>query len=195
MKPTFFATSAAFRAWLEGHHNEAAELWVGFHKIGSGKPSITWPESVDQALCFGWIDGVRQGIDDGTYAIRFSPRKPGSIWSAANQKRIQELSKEGLVQAAGLAAFKARRPGKSGVYSYEQRTAAKLQPNEERRLRANRPGWKFFHAQAPSYRKAAIWWIVSAKKEETREKRLEELIRYSSQNRPVPPLRPRVRAK
>src|SRR5207302_11363482 len=137
------------RAWIGVDHGEAAELWVGLHTVGSGRPSITWPESVDQALCFGWIDGVRQGIDDGTYAIRFSPRKPGSIWSAANQKRIQELSKEGLVQAAGFAAFKARRPGKSGVYSYEQRTAAKLQPNEERRLRANRPGGKFFHAQAP----------------------------------------------
>jgi len=156
---------------------------------------MTWSESVDQALCFGWIDGVRQGIDEGTYAIRFSPRKPGSIWSAANQKRIQELSKEGLVQPSGLAAFKARRPGKSGVYSYEQRTAAKLLPDEVRRFRANRPGWKFFQAQAPSYRKAAIWWIASAKKQETRGKRLEELIRYSSQNRPVPPLRPRVRAK
>ena len=195
MKPTFFATPAAFRAWLEGHHDEATELWVGFHKIGSGNPSMTWSESVDQALCFGWIDGVRQGIDEGTYAIRFSPRKPGSIWSAANQKRIQELSKEGLVQPAGLAAFKARRPGKSGVYSYEQRTGARLLPDEVRRFRANRPGWKFFQAQAPSYRKAAIWWIASAKKQETRGKRLEELIRYSSQNRPVPPLRPRVRAK
>src|SRR5947209_13395137 len=125
MKPRFFRSPAEFRRWLQTNGATARELLVGFHKIGSGKPSITWPESVDQALCFGWIDGVRQGIDDGTYAIRFSPRKPGSIWSAANQKRIQELSKEGLVQAAGLAAFKARRPGKSGVYSYEQRTAAK----------------------------------------------------------------------
>jgi uncharacterized protein YdeI (YjbR/CyaY-like superfamily) len=191
MEPTFFATPADFRAWLERHHESDSELIVGFHKRDSGRPSITWPEAVDQALCFGWIDGVRRRIDDASYSIRFTPRKARSTWSAVNIKRMKELVEEGLVAPAGLAAFERRADDRSAIYSYEQRKAAKLEPDQERRLRADEHAWAFFEAQPPSYRRAAIHWVTSAKKPETRDRRLAQLIECSAAGKPVPPLRRR----
>lgn len=185
MAPTFFPTPADFRRWLQAHHATAKELLVGFYKTGSGKASITWPESVDQALCFGWIDGLRQRIDDESYTIRFTPRKPTSTWSAVNIKRVEELTQLGLMTPAGLKAFEARKENKSGIYSYEQRTAA-LPPEYEKVLKANRAAWTFFQAQTASYRKAAMWWIVSAKQDPTRLKRLDQLIAHSARGETLP---------
>jgi uncharacterized protein YdeI (YjbR/CyaY-like superfamily) len=186
--PVFFATPAELRAWLERNHEAASELWVGFRKKGSGKPSITWPEAVDQALCFGWIDGLRKSVDETGYMIRFTPRKSRSTWSLVNVKRVQELAELGLMRPAGLAAFEARREEHSGVYSYEQRNAAKLARADERQFRANEKAWAFFQAQPPWYRRAAVWWVVSAKKDETRIKRLATLVEHCEQGRTVPPL-------
>jgi uncharacterized protein YdeI (YjbR/CyaY-like superfamily) len=185
LKTTFFKTPAAFRKWLEAHHASAAELWVGFYKKGSGKPGISWPEAVDEALCFGWIDGIRKSIDEESYKIRFTPRKPRSIWSAVNIKRAKELDAQGLMQPAGLKAFDARQENRSGIYSYEQRTA-ELPGDYDKRLKKNAAAWKFFHGQTSSYRKAANWWVVSAKKEETRLKRLDKLIEHSAQGQLIP---------
>jgi uncharacterized protein YdeI (YjbR/CyaY-like superfamily) len=149
---------------------------------------MTWPESVDQALCFGWIDGIRRRIDDERYSIRFTPRKPRSTWSAVNVKRIQELVAQGLVAPAGVAAFERRSDDRTAIYSHEQRTAAKLEPDQERRLEANARAHAFFASQPPWYRRAAIHWVTSAKKPETRERRLAQLIECSAAGRPVPPL-------
>lgn len=178
----FFKTPTDFRKWLEKHHAAISELWVGFYKRGSGHASITWPESVDQALCFGWIDGIRKSVDDVSYAIRFTPRRVDSVWSAVNIKRAKELSKLGLMKPRGLDAFRRRKENRSGIYSYEQRSA-ELEPPYEKRFRQNKPAWKFFQAQPTWYRKQINWWIVSAKKEETRLKRLEKLISESEQER------------
>lgn len=185
MKPTFFKTPAEFRKWLAKHHDSESELLVGFYKKDSGKPSITWPESVDQALCFGWIDGIRRRVDDLGYSIRFTPRKPRSIWSAVNIKRAGELIDEGLMQPSGLKAFEARQENRSGIYSYEQRTAA-LPPDYEKLLKKNKVAFKFFEAQPTSYRKAVNWYVVSAKKEETRLKRLSNVIEHSASGRRIP---------
>ena len=190
MKPTFFRTPPEFRAWLEKRHREARELWVGFHKKSSGQASITWPEAVDEALCFGWIDGQRKGIDEVDHAIRFTPRKPGSIWSVANVKRVEQLRAQRRMQPAGLEAFEARAKDRSGIYSYEQRKAAELDEVQLRKFRANRKAWEFFQAQPPSYRKTVNWWVVSAKKEETRLKRLEQLIEESAAGRRIGLLTP-----
>ena len=178
----FFKTPAGFRKWLEKNHASVAEQWVGFYKKNSGNPSITWPESVDQALCFGWIDGVRKNIDDVSYKIRFTPRRSSSIWSAVNIKRVEELNKQGLMKPAGLKAYEARKEHKSGIYAYEQKSA-ELPPAYEKRLKQNKAAWEFFYAQPPWYRKQASWRVVSAKREETRLKRLEKLIEVSSQGR------------
>jgi uncharacterized protein YdeI (YjbR/CyaY-like superfamily) len=191
MEPTFFATPADFRAWLERHHDSVSELLVGFHKKGSGRPSITWPEAVDQALCFGWIDGVRRRVDDASYTIRFTPRKPRSTWSAVNVERMKELIAGGLVAPAGLAAFERRGDDRTAIYSYEQRRSAALDPDQERRLHADERAAAFFEAQPPSYRRAAIHWVTSAKKPETRERRLTQLIECSAAGQLVSPLRPR----
>jgi uncharacterized protein YdeI (YjbR/CyaY-like superfamily) len=187
-KPAFFPSPAAFRAWLEAHHDSARELLVGFYKKGSGKPSITWPESVDEALCFGWIDGIRRSIDETSYTIRFTPRRRHSTWSAVNIARAKELDRLGRMQPAGRAAFEARRDDRSAIYSYEQRHNAKLDPAQERALRVNKQAWSFFDSQPPSYKRAAIWWIVSAKREETRARRLATLIEDSANGRTIPPL-------
>ena len=183
---TFFATPEEFLAWLEEHHDVADELWVGFYKKASGKPSITWPESVDQALCFGWIDGKRVSVDAESYANRFTPRRARSRWSAVNVKRAEELIRLGLMRPAGLEAFERR--GDEAGYSYEQRDAADLGEAFERRLRANERAWAFFQAQPPWYRRTAIFWVVSAKKEETRERRLAQLIADSEEGRTIGPL-------
>lgn len=178
--PTFFATPAAFRAWLEKHHGVVGELLVGFHKKDSGKASMTWPESVDQALCYGWIDGVRRRIDDECYSIRFTPRRPGSIWSTVNIRRVGVLSGEGLMRPAGVAAFERRSENKSSIYAYERRQAAELTPAQEQKFKSNRKAWAFFSKQAPSYRRVMIHHVASAKKEETKVKRLDALIAISA---------------
>jgi uncharacterized protein YdeI (YjbR/CyaY-like superfamily) len=188
MKPRFFATPLEFRAWLERHHTKSQELLVGFHKRASGKPSITWPESVDQALCFGWIDGIRKRVDETSYTIRFTPRKSSSTWSTINVNRVKELTASGLIRPAGLRAFEQRTEKKSGIYSYERRHAAKLPRDDERRLRANKKAWAFFQAQAPWYRRTATHWVISAKKAETRQRRLTQLIEHSARARRIPPL-------
>jgi len=189
MRPRFFATPDEWRAWLEEHHATEDELLVGFHKRGSGRPSLTWPESVDEALCFGWIDGVRRRIDDDSYSIRFTPRRPRSRWSRVNVARVAELTREGRMRPAGRAAFDART--EEGTYSYEQQREATLDEPRERRLRADPAAWAYFSGQPPSYRRAAVHWVMSAKREETRDRRLEQLVSCSAHGRPVPPLRPR----
>jgi uncharacterized protein YdeI (YjbR/CyaY-like superfamily) len=190
MKPVFFATSAELRAWLEEHHENAKELWVGFYKKGSGRPSITWPEAVDQALCFGWIDGVRKSIDDVSYTNRFTPRSPRSTWSAVNIARVRELTDLGLMRPAGLQAFEARADERSAIYSYEQRRNPQLEEEHERRFRADEKAWEWFQSQPPSYRKAALWWVISAKREDTRTRRLATLIDDCAHGRKVKPLTP-----
>lgn len=188
MEPTYFPTPADFRAWFEAHHETASELWVGFHKTKSGTPSITWPESVDQALCFGWIDGIRKSIDEHRYMIRFTPRKPRSTWSAVNIRKIAELTAAGLMHPAGIRAYEARTQENSEIYAYEQdRSAATLDPDSEALFRANTAAWAWFEAAPPSYRRTAIWWVISAKKPETRAKRLATLIEDSANGRTVPP--------
>ena len=186
MKPTFFATPADFRRWLEKNHDRVSELLVGFYKKGSGKPSITWPESVDEALCFGWIDGVRRTIDEESYSIRFTPRRARSIWSNVNTKRVAELTKQGRMHDAGHAAFKARDPKRSGIYSFEQRKKdQKLGAAYVKKLKANKKAWEFFQSQAPYYRRMASLYVMSAKKEETRLRRLEALIEDSAAGRRI----------
>lgn len=175
MTPLFFASADRFRTWLEVNHGTVTELLVGFYKRDSGKPSMTWPESVDQALCFGWIDGVRRRIDDVSYSIRFTPRKKRSIWSAVNIKRAGELTELGLMAAAGLHAFEQRTEDKSRVYSYEKAPAT-LAPAYEKQFRAKKRAWEYFNGQAPWYRRVATHWVMSAKKEETRVRRLATLI-------------------
>jgi uncharacterized protein YdeI (YjbR/CyaY-like superfamily) len=179
MPPRFFRTPSSFRTWLAKNHATSAELLVGFHKKGSGTPSMTWPESVDEALCFGWIDGVRKRIDDVSYTIRFSPRRKTSIWSAINIKRATELEAEGRMKPAGLAAFARRREYRSGIYSYEQRPAELPDPYAKI-LKKDKAARTFLDAQPPSYRKLVSWWIVSAKQEDTRLKRLDRLIAASA---------------
>src|SRR5260370_4373874 len=187
-KPTFFATPADFRAWFKSHHDKFQELFVGFHKKGSGKPSITWPESVQVVLCFGWIDGVRKSIDETSYMIRFTPRKPTSTWSAINIKFVQELTKKGLMHPAGLKAFAARSPIKSGIYAYEQRKSAQFTREQEKRFRANKAAWEFFRSQATWYQRVTTYWVISAKREETKLKRLSSLIEHSQNRRTLPQL-------
>src|SRR5712691_2799868 len=178
----FMASPAEFRAWLEEHYAEARELWVGFRKKGSGSPSITWPEAVDEALCFGWIDGIRKSIDDTSYTIRFTPRKRGSIWSDVNTARVHELTKLGRMHPAGLEAFAKRDAKRAGVYSYERRNA-QLDPAYEQRLKANEKAWELFSARPPWYRRAAVSWVMSAKQEATRLRRLARLVEDSENGR------------
>lgn len=175
-EPRYFASPAAFRAWLSKHAATATELVVGFKKRHTGVPSITWPEAVDEALCVGWIDGVRHRIDDEHYKIRFTPRKAGSTWSAVNIARMAVLEGEGRVQAAGRAAFEHRSEKKSGIYAYEQRDAAALSAAELRLFKKHAAAWAWFEQQAPSYRQKVLWWVVSAKQATTRERRLVALI-------------------
>jgi uncharacterized protein YdeI (YjbR/CyaY-like superfamily) len=182
MKIEYFKSANDFRRWLEKNHATTQELWVGYYKKSSQQRSITWPESVDEALCFGWIDGIRKGVDDWRYTIRFTPRRRGSIWSAVNIKRAQELSDKDLMKPPGMAAFNARKENRSGIYSYEQRSA-NLDAPYEKRLSQNKAAWDFFCAQPPSYRKAIGWWVVSAKQEVTRLKRLEKLISESARGK------------
>jgi uncharacterized protein YdeI (YjbR/CyaY-like superfamily) len=190
VKPRYFASPEDFRAWLEEHHATATELLVGFHKVGTGRRCMTWTESVREALCFGWIDGIRRSLGDEGYTIRFTPRRPGSNWSSLNVRHVEELIREGKMRPAGLAAYEARRPERTGVYSFEQRHSARLERGQEKRFRADRKAWAFFQAQAPSYRQTAIHWVVSAKRPETRERRLAQLIEQSAAGRRPAPLTP-----
>jgi uncharacterized protein YdeI (YjbR/CyaY-like superfamily) len=188
-KPTFFLTPADFRGWFEANHDKSRELLVGFYKKDSGKPSITWPESVQVALCFGWIDGVRKSIDETSYMIRFTPRKPTSNWSSININLVRELTMQGLMHPAGLKAFAARDEKKS-IYSYEQRKTAQFTREQAKQFRSNKTAWEFFRSQAPWYQRVTTFWVISAKREETKLKRLSELIRHSQNQRRIPGLIP-----
>jgi uncharacterized protein YdeI (YjbR/CyaY-like superfamily) len=179
----FFAKPEDFRKWLKDHHENTSELWVGFYKRDSGRPSITWPESVDEALCVGWIDGLRKTIDAKSYKIRFTPRKKTSNWSAVNIGRVRELTKQGRMRPAGLKAFELRKEEKSGIYAYENRKSAVLGGSAEKRFRLRRKAWDFFQRQPAGHRKLMTWWVISAKKEETRQQRLEKLIAASEAGR------------
>jgi uncharacterized protein YdeI (YjbR/CyaY-like superfamily) len=185
MDAVFFSSPDEFREWLGANHDSADELWVGFHKRATGKPSLTWPQSVDQALCFGWIDGLRKSIDDQSYVIRFTPRRPGSNWSLVNIRRAEELIRTGRMQSAGLRAFEAREARKSGVYSFEQRQAARFDRNSEARFKSNTSAWKFFESQPPGYRRLMTFWIMSGKQEATRARRLDALVAESAAGRRV----------
>jgi uncharacterized protein YdeI (YjbR/CyaY-like superfamily) len=191
MEPIFFPTPADLRAWLAANHDKAQELWVGYYKTKTGRPSVTWPGSVDQALCFGWIDGVRKSIDGDSYMIRFTPRKSDSTWSAINIKKVEELTAQGLMHPAGIAAFENRKEAKTGIYSYEQRENAVLDEAQEQQFRAHPSAWEFFESRPRSYRRVAIWWVVSAKKPETRAKRMATLIELSAAGELIPQFIPR----
>jgi uncharacterized protein YdeI (YjbR/CyaY-like superfamily) len=185
ISPIFFPAPLDWRAWLEEHHTTHDELWVGFHKRDSGKPSITWPEAVDGALCFGWIDGVRKSLGETSYMIRFTPRRARSIWSAVNIRRVAELTGNGLMRPTGVEAFGRRTGNRSEIYAYEQRKGAKLTRVYEKKFRENKNAWKFFQAQPPWYKRTASWWVISAKREETRLKRLAHLIEESESKKTI----------
>lgn len=189
--PTFFPTPAHWRRWLTRHHAKQDELWVGYYKKDSGLKSITWPESVDQALCFGWIDGIRQRIDDVSYQIRFTPRRASSIWSAVNLRRIGELLAEGLVEPAGRAAFERRKESRSGLYSYEQRKLARFSAPLQAALHRNRKARTFWESQPSGYRQSATFWVMSAKRPATRERRMATLIQDSTAGQRIGPFRRR----
>jgi uncharacterized protein YdeI (YjbR/CyaY-like superfamily) len=190
MEPLFFATTEELRAWFEANHDKLQEQWIGYYKKSSGKQSITWQESVDVALCFGWIDGIRKSIDSESYMNRFTPRRKNSNWSEVNIKRVEELTRMGLMHPNGLKAFEARKESKSGVYSFEQRDKPQFDDESLALFQANSAAWEYFQRSSPSYQKAAIWWVVSAKKPETRQKRLRQLIEDAAAGRPVPSLMP-----
>ena len=189
MTPTFFTSPSALRKWFQKNHNRETELLIGFYKVESGKPSITWSQSVDEALCFGWIDGIRRSIDKDSYTIRFTPRKPKSIWSAINIKKIDALTKLGLIQPAGQAAYEKREEKKSKIYTYENAPVIyELTRDFEKQLKADKNAWKFFQSQPPHYKRNAIYWVMSAKQEATRKNRLLTLIKDSSASRKIKPL-------
>jgi uncharacterized protein YdeI (YjbR/CyaY-like superfamily) len=176
----YFGSPDEFRAWLEQHHETAGEVWLGYWKKHTGKPSLTWSQAVDEALCFGWIDGVLRRVDDERHVQRFTPRKPASNWSAVNIAKVEQLRAEGRMRPAGEAAFALRREERSGVYSYEQRELAAFEPEQEERFRANAAAWEYWCGAPAGYRKMATWWVVCAKKPETRARRLETLIEKSA---------------
>lgn len=182
MQHHFFAKQEDFRKWLEENHAKEAELLVGYYKIETKKPSMTWSQSVDQALCFGWIDGVRKTIDSESYSVRFTPRRPTSIWSAVNIQKVEELTQKGLMQASGLAAFAKRQEHKSKIYAYEKESVS-LDETFETQFKANDKAWQFFQSQAPSYKKVVIHWIMSAKQEATKISRLQKIITDSEAGR------------
>jgi uncharacterized protein YdeI (YjbR/CyaY-like superfamily) len=188
MEIHFFSTATEFQAWLSAHHASAQEVWVGFYKKASGRPSMTWQEAVDEALCFGWIDSVRYSIDEVSYRQRFTPRRPGSNWSAINVRRVQELAKDGRMRPPGLEAFARRRADREPRYSFEQGEGTR---GDEMvgEFRANPNAWRFWRSQPPGYRKIATWWVVSAKREETRRRRLATLIADSEVGQRIAMLR------
>jgi uncharacterized protein YdeI (YjbR/CyaY-like superfamily) len=187
MKVRFFASSARFRDWLQANREKRSELWVGFYRKSSGKPSITYPEALDEALCVGWIDGVRKKVAPDAYTIRFTPRRAKSQWSAVNIKRAQELQRAGRMHPAGLKAFAAAK-NQSRKYSYEQRREASFDRDMEEQFRASRKAWEYFQSQALWYRRTTAFWVLSAKKEETRQRRFATLISDSENGRSIKPL-------
>jgi uncharacterized protein YdeI (YjbR/CyaY-like superfamily) len=180
IKPVFFRSSLAFRKWLEKNHAIKTEVIVGFFKVHAGKPTLTWPESVDQALCFGWIDGVRKSIDKDRYQIRFTPRKASSIWSAVNILKIETLTKQGLMMPAGIASFQKKLESRSKIYPHEME-GTRLSLVYEKKFKANKKAWKYFQSLAPSYLKTSTHWVMRAKQESTQLKRLQALIQYSEE--------------
>lgn len=188
MKPTFFPTPDEFRKWLAKNHAKTEELVVGFHKKGSGKPSITWPESVEEALCYGWIDGIRRSYDEDSYTIRFTPRRATSTWSAVNVRLAEKLIAEKRMRPPGLKAFQARSAAKTAIYSYESRPQT-FDPAMERIFKKTQMAWKYFAAQPPWYRRTCVHWVMSAKKEETRAKRLATLVSESAAGQWIGPLK------
>jgi uncharacterized protein YdeI (YjbR/CyaY-like superfamily) len=189
-EPIYFESPAAFRAWLEEHHATETEVWVGMWKKATGKQGLSWAQAVDEALCFGWIDGVMRRVDDERHIQRFSPRKPSSNWSAINIANVERLRKEGRMRPAGEAAFARRRDDRTAVYSHEQRRNPQLSPEEQAQLEADEAAWAYFSARPPSYRRQATWWVISAKRPETRARRLATLIADSAAGRPIKPLTP-----
>ncbi len=187
MSSTFFPSHAELRAWFEANHESGPELLLGFHKVGSGRPSVTYQEALDQALCFGWIDGVRRNIDGDSYLIRFTPRKRKGNWSLVNIKRVGELIVQGLMQPGGLRAFEGRDAAQAAAYSYERETA-EFDAASERAFRSKKRAWAFFQSQPPGYRRVATWYVVSPKREETRAKRLAILIDCSARGERLPML-------
>jgi uncharacterized protein YdeI (YjbR/CyaY-like superfamily) len=188
MEPVFFADAAQLRAWFVEHHAEAPELLVGYYKKHTGRPTVQHTEAIEQALCFGWIDSIGRRIDDERYQVRFTPRRKGSVWSAVNVAKITELTAAGLMHPAGLQAFESRKPERVAVYSYEQPADAVLDEQQTARFQGEEAAWQWFSAQPASYRRAAAHWVVSAKREDTRQRRLTQLITDSAAGRTVPPL-------
>ena len=188
MEPLFFADAAELRAWFVEHHADAPELLVGYYKKHTGKSSVRHTEAIEQALCFGWIDSIGRRIDDERHQVRFTPRRKGSVWSAINIAKVAELTAAGLMQPAGLQAFESRKPERVAVYSYEQPADAVLDDQQTELFRREEAAWQWFSAQSASYRRAAAHWVVSAKREETRQRRLGQLITDSAAGRTVPPL-------
>jgi uncharacterized protein YdeI (YjbR/CyaY-like superfamily) len=189
--PIYFDSPAALRDWFDANHQTASELWLGQFRKATGRSTVTWSEAVDEALCVGWIDGVRYSVDAERFTQRLTPRRKGSNWSAVNIAKVKELTAQGRMRPAGIAAFEARSEARSAVYSYEQRHLAVLGPEEEAAFRANEAAWEWFAARAPSYRRTATYWVVSAKRPETRARRLATLIEDSAAGRTVRPLTPR----
>lgn len=191
--PIYFRSSDELREWFDANHETATELWIGYHRKATGRPSLTWSETVDESLCVGWIDSVRYSADGGRFVQRLTPRQKRSNWSAVNIAKVKQLFDEGRMRPAGLAAFEARSEARSGIYSYEQRTEAAFEPDQEARFLGNEAAWAWFETRPASYRTAAVYWVVSAKRPETREKRLATLIEDSAAKRPVKHLAPRTR--
>jgi uncharacterized protein YdeI (YjbR/CyaY-like superfamily) len=187
IQPVFFKTQSDFRKWLAKNHNKSTEIYVGYYKVGSGKQNMTWSQSVDEAICYGWIDGIRKTIDNDSYFIRFSPRKPGSNWSVVNIKKVEDLSRLGLLKPAGIAAFHLRQENKSGIYSYENKEI-NFSNEFENLFKLNKIAWSYFQSLPQSYKKPSIRWVMSAKRQATCIKRLEELIRESEAGRKIKPL-------
>lgn len=184
----FFSTADEFGLWLDQHHHKLTEQWIGFYKVKSGIPSMTWSESVDQALCYGWIDGLRKTIDETSYKIRFTPRKPKSHWSTVNLEKMKHLLAADLVTPAGLAIYEQRDKKNAQRASFEQKDV-KLPKDYEAQLKANEPAWVFFNELPPSTKKPTIWWVISAKQEATRQRRLKQLIACSANGERIPPLK------
>lgn len=191
MDAQFFDSPDDLRAWFEQQHETAPELFVGYWKKGTGGRGVSHPEAIEQALCFGWIDSVARRIDDQRYQVRFTPRRKGSVWSAVNIAKIAELTERGLMHPAGTRAFELRKPGQAGVYSYEQPEASQFDAEQTARIRADPAAWEWFSRQGPGYRRSATHWVLTAKRADTRERRLAQLIADSAAGRKVPPLIPR----
>lgn len=187
MSPLFFAKQSDLRRWFESNFDKATEVYIGFYKVSTGIPSITWSQSVDEALCFGWIDGIRKSLDEESYSIRFTPRRAKSIWSAVNIKKVEKLLREGLMKPAGIEIFEKREKKNSNIYSFEK-GAVKFSKEFERKFKSNKKAWNFFQQQVPSYKKPAINWVMSAKQEATRKRRLDTLVNDSEAGQKIKPL-------